>query len=267
MHGYKIPLNQGVSIHPIIDLHCHIVPGLDDGPTTWEESTNLLNQMKEQMTRPAVVVTTPHFRLSTSFRVFNSQEKRIIEFLSFANTQRIEDEFSVLAAREIMLDRWKPSENRLDTLSLPGTSWVLVEHSIRLPWIFALWKIRSVLKQGFRPLLAHPERYSWCQDRPDRVCRLSGMGVGIQVCAKSMTGTGVVAETAWRLIETDMVHILSSDAHHYGDYLLSRELKDEVDRAAPGAYNLLTRKMPGMVLNNCELPQLPLRSRGDRWGY
>ena len=254
---FSHPPGQEASIQQLIDLHCHIVPGVDDGPATWEESTRLLRQMKEQMTRPAVVLATPHFRLSTSGRVFNSQSKRILEFLSFANRLRVEDEFSVLATREVMLDRWKPSANELDALSLPGTSWVLVEHSFRLPWIFALLRIRAVLKQGFRPLLAHPERYSWCRTSPERISRLSGLGVGIQVCARSLTGTGVTAETAWRLIETGMVHILASDAHHPGDNLLSGELKHEVDRVAPGAYNLLTGKMPEMVLNNCELPQLP----------
>ncbi len=249
---------QEASIQQLIDLHCHIVPGVDDGPATWEESTQLFSQMKEQMTRPAVLVATPHFRLSTSGRVFSSQSKRILEFLSFANRSRIEDEFSVLAAREVMLDRWKPSANALDVLCLPGTSWVLVEHSFNMPWIFALFRIRAVLRQGFRPLLAHPERYSWCRTRPERISRLSEMGAGIQVCAKSLSGTGVTAETAWRLIESGMVHVLSSDAHHPGDNLLSEELKHKVDRVAPGAYNLLTGKMPETVLNNCELPQLPL---------
>lgn len=249
---------QEASIQQLIDLHCHIVPGVDDGPATWEESTQLLRQMKEQMTRPAVLVATPHFRLSTSGRVFSSQSKRILEFLSFANRSRIKDEFSVLAAREVMLDRWKPSVNALDILCLPGTSWVLIEHSFNMPWIFALLRIRAVLKQGFKPLLAHPERYSWCRTCPDRIGRLSELGVGIQVCAKSLSGTGVTSETAWRLIETGMVHVLSSDAHHPGDYLLSEELKHEVDRVAPGAYNLLTGKIPEMVLNNCELPNLPL---------
>ncbi len=209
------------------------------------------------MTRPAVVVATPHFRLSNSVRVFNSQSKRILEFLSYANILRAEDEFSVLAGREVMLARWKPSAHTLDALSLPGTSWVLIEHPFGMPWIFALLRIRAVLKQGFRPLLAHPERYSWCRTHPERVSRLSELGVGIQVCARSLTGTGVTAETAWRLIESGMVHVLSSDAHQPGDNLLSIELKHEVDSVAPGAYNLLTGKMPEMVMNNCELPKLP----------
>ncbi len=249
--GKETPIQQ------LIDLHCHIVPGVDDGPSTWEESTRLLRQMKEKMTHPAVVVVTPHFRLSNSEKVFNSQSKRILEFLSFANRLRIEDKFSVLAGREVMLDRWKPTANTLDRLSLPGTSWVLVEHSFSLPWIFALLRIRAVLKQGFRPLLAHPERYAWCRAHPERIGRLSELGVGIQVCARSLTGTGTTAETAWRLIETGMVHMLSSDAHHPGDNLLTIELKHEVDRVAPGAYNQLTGKMPEMVMNNCELPKLP----------
>jgi len=214
------------------------------------------------MPRDSIVVATPHICLSAGARVQASQERRIEDFLSFANESGASGP-RVLAGREVMLDTSRGSDSRLDSLSLPGTSWVLVELPPRLCWPLARRRIASVARRGFRPLLAHPERYRWCWSRPERVLALSSMGVGIQISARSLSAPGPVGLAARFLIETGLVHVLSSDAHSAEDQVLSGQLESEVEKLRPGSYRTLTIEMPGFVLDNAELPPLPLRPAGE----
>jgi tyrosine-protein phosphatase YwqE len=218
--------------------------------------------MRELMPADSIVVATPHICLTAGSRVQASQDRRIEDFLSFANAAGSSGP-RVLAGREVMLDTSRGSDSRLDSLSLPGTSWVLVELPPRLCWPLARRRIASVARRGFRPLLAHPERYRWCWSRPERVLALSAMGVGIQISARSLSASGPVGLTARLLMETGLVHVLSSDAHSADDQVLSGLLESEVERLRPGSYRTLTIEMPGLVLDNADLPPLPLRPAGE----
>ena len=244
-----------------IDLHVHLVPGVDDGPATWSEADELLDRLHSDMRKPALAVATPHIRLSMDRRIMDSQEARVQEFLAHANSGGPGTGFSVLAAREVMLDTGRMSCHILDRFSIPGTSWILVELEPGAGWFTARRRVRRIIDRGFKPLLAHPERYFWTVKAPERVLELAEMGAGIQVSARSLASTGPVSETAWQLVEEGYLHLLASDAHSSADTLLSKALGDEVDSRTGGAYNLLTEDMPAMVLDNRELPGLPLFDR------
>lgn len=244
-----------------IDLHVHLIPGVDDGPATWSEADDLLDRLRGDMRKPALVVATPHIRLSMDRRIMDSQESRVQEFLAHANSGGPGTGFSVLAAREVMLDSGRMPRHILDRFSIPGTSWILVELEPGAGWFTARRRVRRIIERGFRPLLAHPERYSWTVKAPERVLALAEMGAGIQVSARSLASTGPVSETAWRLVDNGYLHLLASDAHSSTDTLLSKALGDEVDSRTGGAYNLLTEDIPAMVLDNRELPGLPFFDR------
>jgi protein-tyrosine phosphatase len=235
---------------------------VDDGPATWEEAGELLDRMREQMPPDSIVIATPHICLSAGDRVQASQQRRVEDFLSLANASGTSGP-RVLAAREVMLDTSRGSGSRLDSLSLPGTSWLLVELPPMLCWPLARRRLSSVVRLGFRPLLAHPERYRWCWSRPERVLALRSMGAGIQVSVRSLSAPGPVGSTARYLLEAGLVHVLASDAHSSADEVLSERLASEVERLRPGSYRSLTIDMPGRVLENAVLPPLPLGTIGE----
>lgn len=249
-----------------VDLHVHLVPGVDDGPATWDEAFSMLNNIRQEMPVDSTVVATPHTVLSLGDRVMASQERRVQEYLFRADIDPGRDGLRILAGREVMLDGGRMSPSRLDRLSLPGTSWVLVELPPRLSWFRALRRVASVVRCGFRPLLAHPERYRWCRSAPQRLLKLSEAGAAIQVSARSLAAGGPAASCASLLIETGLVHVLASDAHLAGDRLLSQGLAEDVERIRPGAYRMLTVEMPGRILDNRDLPSLPLGPKGSGGG-
>jgi protein-tyrosine phosphatase len=235
---------------------------VDDGPATWEEATELLDRMRELMPPDSIVIATPHIGLSAGTRMQTSQERRIDDFLSVANAVGTKGP-RVLAGREVMLDTSRGSGSRMDSLCLPGTSWLLVELPPMLLWPLARRRLSSVVRQGFRPLLAHPERYRWCWSRPERILALSSMGAGIQVSVRSLSAPGPVGGTARLLIQAGLVHVLASDAHSAADEVLSERLASEVEKLRPGSYRSLTIEMPGLVLENAALPTLPLGNSGE----
>jgi len=240
-----------------IDLHSHPVPCVDDGPATWEEARALLDGMAARMPPGSLVIATPHLPLSTGSRVRESQDRRIGEFLSFANPPGGSGP-RVLAGREVLLDTGRPAAGRLDALCLPGTSWVLVELPPDLGWLAARRRVRSVIRHGLRPLLALPERYRWCRSRPERLLALGDLGAGIQVSARSLRDTGPVGAAARLLLETGLAHVVGSDAHSAEDPLLSPELAATVEEIRPGAFRTMTVEMPGRILDDRPLPPLPL---------
>jgi len=244
-----------------IDLHVHLVPGVDDGPATWVQADELLGRLRTEMPSPALVVATPHIRLSMDSRVRSSQEDRVQDYLAHANSDGSQRDFTVLAAREVMLDTGRMQAHKLDSFSIPGTSWILVELEPTSSWRTARKRIGKVIERGFRPLLAHPERYRWCERNPERVLELARMGTGIQVSARSLASSGPVSDTAWELLEAGYLHVLASDAHSAVDTILSTEFGSEVDSGTSGAYNLLTQDMPLRILDNMDLPGLPLFDR------
>lgn len=239
----------------------HLVPGVDDGPATWVQADELLGRLRTEMPRPAVIVATPHIRLSMDRRVRSSQEARVLDYLAHANTDGPQGDFTVLAAREVMLDTGRMQAHKLDSFCIPGTSWILVELEPSSSWRTARRRIGKVIDMGFKPLLAHPERYRWCERHPERVLELARMGTGIQISARSLASSGPVSDVAWELLEAGYLHLLASDAHSAADAILSAEFGSEVDSRTSGAYNLLTQDMPLRILDNMDLPGLPLFNR------
>lgn len=198
--------------HTMIDIHCHLLPGLDDGPRNMEEALSMARMAVADGTRG--VICTPHWHplIWPNERTGISQAVAILR-------NRLKAEgipLRVWAGSELSLDAEledRLAGGRLGTLN--DGKWVLLE----LPGAFLppgiedfLWLLRQ---RGHEVVLAHPERYAYIQQDPARLHAWVEMGAAVQITASSLLGRlgPEVASLCRVLLEHRLVHFLASDGH------------------------------------------------------
>lgn len=193
-----------------IDLHTHVLPGVDDGPATLEGSLELARAAEAAGT--AVLAATPHVNDS--------------RFIEPAAIPAAVDELNghlraagigvdVVAGGEIALTRVPDlSDEELSGLGLGGGPWVLLESPFASMQEFESL-VHAVVARDHAVLLAHPERCAAFQRDPARLTRLVRSGVRVQLTAGAVTGAfgSRVREFSLRLLREDLVHVIASDAH------------------------------------------------------
>jgi protein-tyrosine phosphatase len=203
---------------PRVDIHAHILPGLDDGPTTVEESLAMARSAARDGTD--VIVATPHYRDME----LEHQTGRTIRELSDTLNAALRSDSSRRNAPSVRI--LTGMTNRLDTslpelvdsenvITLNRTRFLLVEPPFnRLP-LYVEDVIGRLLTQRLVPVLAHPERNTEFQRDPKRLQRLVDNGVIVQIAAGSLTGlNGTGARRAAEgFIRRGMAHVVASEMH------------------------------------------------------
>jgi len=192
------------------DLHCHILPGVDDGPRTIGEAVALaLKLVAGGVER---VVATPHVNLSIPTEAATMRE-RLDELRAELERHRVplvvEPGAEVAASYLPNLDA-----TELAALTLGGGRWILLEPPMNADFPIEA-AVASVHDAGHEVLLAHPERCRLFQRDLDRLAALVGEGARVSVTAGSFTGHfgRQVRAVAQRLVKADLVHNAVSDAH------------------------------------------------------
>lgn len=196
-----------------VDIHSHLLPGLDDGVQTMEESLELLRHFEALGYQK--VYTTPHI-MSDFYR--NTPEgirQQLTEVRKAAKEEQLQIEIE--AAAEYYLD-----EVFFDQLNHPaelltfGNNYLLFETGfINQPAILleAIFKMQS---QGLKPVLAHPERYAYLQGNYRMAADLAERGALLQINLNSLTGyySPMAKKTAEKLIDDGLVSFVGSDMHN-----------------------------------------------------
>ena len=198
----------------MIDLHCHILPGIDDGPPSLDESVELARLLEADGVR--TVAATPHLRADHPGVVPAELEERCADLRGALTRAGVQLE--VVPAGEVDLV-WAldaaPEDLRLASFAQRGTDLLVETPYGPLPSTFEDHLFRLSV-QGFRLLLAHPERNPTFQEVPERLAELVRRGTLVQVTAASLTRPARrsrSARCARRLLAKGLVHVLSSDAH------------------------------------------------------
>lgn len=238
----------------MIDLHSHVLPGIDDGPETIEGSIALVRAAQAAGTR--VMVATPH----VSWRYSN--EATAIELLTGELNARLAQEEIAVEIRtgaEIAMTRAAEiGPNELERLRLGGGPWVLLEPPFT-PIVTGLDGVVTALQNaGHRVVLAHPERCPALHREPHIVESLVRGGVLTSVTAGSLVGRfgGQVRRFARQLVEHGLVHNVASDAHD----AIKRPPGMAAELAESGLQALaewLTDAVPSAILAGTEIPHRP----------
>jgi protein-tyrosine phosphatase len=246
----------------VIDLHTHILPGLDDGPADLEGSIAIAREAA--LGGVTALAATPHVRddFPTTASAMASALATVREAVREARI-----DLEVLPGAEIAFDRLHalPLEE-LRSLGLGGSSNLLVE----LPFfgwpLDAAEQLRRLREAGFTTVLAHPERNSAVQKSPARLVDLVRAGVLVQVTAGSLVGDfgPLVRRTARELMSSNLVHVLATDTHRASGprTTLGASLKAIKD---PGLRNWLVSDVPSAVIEGTLPPGRPSPAR--RWTH
>lgn len=198
----------------MIDIHIHIVPGIDDGSRSVEETQKMLRQAAEGGTTGMIV--TPHCNIEGYYENYNGQElQRAFEAFAQLAKETVprmqigfgQEVYGTEDAPELVRD------GRL--LTMHDTRYVLMEFPFESPFAYMSEILYRTKEYGFIPIVAHPERYDVMQDYPWLVEEWLDEGLGIQVNKGSILGRfgGDPYEAVMYLLTHGMVHICASDAH------------------------------------------------------
>ena len=188
----------------MIDLHTHLIPGVDDGSHTVEQSVEVLEHFAAQGV--TAVCCTPHLRASAMAAAPCETMDALLGDLVDAAPPRP----SLVRGFEIMLDVRDPQfPDRC--LCLGGTRYVLVEFSRMVPADASVEVLGGIVAQGLVPVLAHPERYAVCS--PELARRWQQAGVVLQVDATTLLAESRRAARARALLEAGCASIVASDNH------------------------------------------------------
>ncbi len=199
-------------MQPTIDIHCHIMPGVDDGSPDTSTSLEMLRiAEKNGITH---MILTPHHKpmhhnVSPEHNVL--YRKKLLE-----NAKAAGIGVKLFSGNEIYYsDETMEELLRGEICSLAGSRYVLVEFHPSNPFTAIQNAMYRVQGAGYVPIVAHVERYSDIVGHPDRVGDLIDMGCYIQVNASSIMGKygfGISHFTK-RLLKEERVHFVASDAH------------------------------------------------------
>ena len=190
------------------DVHSHILPGVDDGVQTVEESLQILSFYEEQGVRR--VIFTPH--IMENYPKNNAKFLRA-EFAKFQDIYNGDIELSLAA--EHMLDNGFNKHLASSELLCLFDNYVLVEMSYATATVNYISIISEIMSRGYFVVLAHPERYLYL--RKEEYRELKGMGVMFQLNFPSLLGAygKSVQERAKWLLKASHYDFVGSDVHKF----------------------------------------------------
>lgn len=196
----------------MIDLHCHILPGIDDGAADISVSLDMARAFAQDGV--SIVACTPHIlpgmyhNTGPQIRTLAQELQRAIDAEGIALT--------LVTGADVHIAPDLPRELREGrALSLADSRYVLIEPPhhvapVRLEDIFF-----NLLVAGYVPILTHPERLTWINGQYATIKKLVGAGVWMQITAGSLLGAFGRQPLYWaeRMLDEGCVHILATDAH------------------------------------------------------
>jgi protein-tyrosine phosphatase len=194
-----------------VDMHSHLIPGIDDGVKTIQESIAMIRGFSELGYKK--LITTPHI-MSDYYR--NTPEIILNGLDAVRTAVKAENiDIQIGAAAEYYLDEmFIPKLQSGEILSF-GTNYLLFEVSYVNPPDNLMGAVFEMNVHGFIPVLAHPERYPFWYDKPDELTKLKDAGVLFQLNVNSLTGYyGPGARSsAEKMINNNMIDFIGSDLH------------------------------------------------------
>jgi tyrosine-protein phosphatase YwqE len=206
-----------------VDFHNHVIPGIDDGSPTLEESVKMLRLFAELGYRK--VIATPHVITD----LYPNTREVILG--QMYNLQDIVSEngipLELEASAEYRLDfEFREKMEQGELIPLGKTNYILIELPFQKPAFSLDEIIFDIRTAGFEPILAHPERYLFLYTNIKNYYPLKDAGLLFQLNLNSLGGmyNGLVRKASEKLIKNNMIEFVSSDAHHVAHLMEMKKL-------------------------------------------
>ena len=196
----------------MIDFHTHILPNIDDGAKSIEETIELVEEAKRVGFE--AIISTSHYM--EGYYETNTPEREVWINIIYQKLQEENMEMKLYLGNEIYL-----SENIISLLeegkasTINDTSYILFEMPLNIEPLNLYNVVYEMLQNKLVPVLAHPERYTFVQQSPELIDELIEKGVLMQCNYASIDGYyGKRAKVmVKKMLENNMVHFLGSDVH------------------------------------------------------
>lgn len=241
----------------MIDLHCHILPGVDDGSKSMEETIKILKEAKNAGFD--TICFTPHY-VEPNYLNTKTQNYEILKQVE----KRLEEEniqVKLLLGNEIFIHENMNELLESKTIStLADSNYALIELPMyqELPQQVVQKMFDTVKKNGFKIVIAHPERYTYIQKNPKKILEYFDNDVLFQGNYASILGAyGRDAQkTMKKLLKDKVIHFLATDVHHinrcfYEEFdAIKKKLLKVIDK---GYFEIITEINPRLVIENKEV--------------
>jgi len=253
----------------LIDLHKHLLPGIDDGAKKVEETLEFLRIAHRDGVK--IVVATPHMKPG----VYDNRRETILERVSLVREASKGDEaegVTLLPGAEVYFTADLPARARAKELMTVGDGgrYLLLE----LPYQQIPMQVDETIFQlrllRITPLMAHPERVAYYLENIERVAASVRLGALTQVTACSLTGKfgDKARDFAHALLRRGLIHVLASDAHdaRYRPPVLSEGVRAAAAVVGEAAARRMVDETPRAILDGKEVefgePSSPMPGRG-----
>ena len=207
------------------DIHCHLLPGIDDGSSSIEESIETLRRAEKEGV--SEIVLTPHYIENTRYNCNNKNKLELFKKLK-----------KEMSKQDINIKLYLGNENYMsmnfidllksnEIMTINNSRYLLLEFPLNQIYKNTKGYLYELVTKGYVPILAHPERYRDFQNNPDLVEEYTRMGILLQGNYKSLLGKygSKAKKTLKLLLKRDLITFLGSDIHHIEDYQLDKAYK------------------------------------------
>ncbi len=241
----------------MIDLHCHILPKVDDGSESMDETIAILKKAKKSGFQ--TICFTPHY---AGPNYVNTKEQNYQIVKQVENKLKEENiSMNLLLGNEVFIQEEMESLLENGTIAtLADSSYILIEIPMyqEVPQIVVQKMLEGVRQKGFKIVIAHPERYLYIQKNPNILTEYFGEDVIFQGNYASILGIyGKGAQkTIKKLLKNKLIHYLSTDTHYaikcfYDEMeLIQKKLLKVIDKEY---FERLTKINPQLIIENKEV--------------
>ena len=197
-----------------IDIHSHILYGIDDGSRSLEESINIIKNMKNIGFNDIII--TPHYIEGTSYNCNNFGKKILFNYLK-EKVNEAGIEINLYLGNEIFVfDKIKEFIENGEIEALAESKYLLIETPMQQEITNLDNCLFKLISYGYKVILAHPERYSYFQEDPEKIKKYIDMGIEFQSNYASITGRygSHAIKTIKYFLKHNYITYLASDIHH-----------------------------------------------------
>ena len=198
----------------MFDIHCHILPAVDDGSGNMSDSIEMAQLAAESGTKG--IVATPHCNIPGMFDNYwsNELENKVRSLQIELKEKGIP--VTIYSGQEVFLSRHfdERLKNR-EFITLNNSRYMLVELDFMIDEVSAVSKLKHLAAEGYVPIVAHPERYGFVIENPSVIKKIRSSGCLVQINCGSILGDfgGYIKKTADIIIRNSLADFIASDAH------------------------------------------------------
>ncbi len=200
-------------INGLIETHCHILPGIDDGSKNVETSLKMIEKLSAQGAEK--IICTPHYysdaiSLADFMRRRNSAAEKLKAALPPGSPE-------IKLGAEVYISKYLFSNEDLSPIKIEGTDYALIEHPFSEEFSERTCNrlIDLICDHGITPILAHIERYKSLMDKPDKLDYLISLGCIAQVNINSFADESRhTKKKLFKYLESGKITLIGSDCHN-----------------------------------------------------